>query len=180
MLFIQTLSQLCTFDYGTKAVKLYNAPWYVQDKPRFEYRGLLLGEWSLQLSDILSFSSMQDFLKLNFIITCFADTSRHYLPIEIIKQVIESMSYAKLVRYANLMLPLFLQIIVFSFFFPDLSILMIAFSRMSSTGTSQMKSHFHSKSQVSQICGKGHIQNGSDIPQTMLLKLLSKFHFLTS
>ncbi|KAH6762676.1 beta-hexosaminidase 1 [Perilla frutescens var. hirtella] len=63
---LETLSQLCAFDYGTKTVKLYNAPWYVQDKPRFEYRGLLL------------------------------DTSRHYLPIEIIKQVIESMSYAKL------------------------------------------------------------------------------------
>ncbi|XP_047951326.1 beta-hexosaminidase 1-like isoform X2 [Salvia hispanica] len=63
---LETLSQLCAFDYGTKTVKLYNAPWYIQDKPRFEYRGLLL------------------------------DTSRHYLPIEIIKQVIESMSFAKL------------------------------------------------------------------------------------
>ncbi|KAG6393468.1 hypothetical protein SASPL_147710 [Salvia splendens] len=63
---LETLSQLCSFDYGTKTVKLYNAPWYIQDKPRFEYRGLLL------------------------------DTSRHYLPIEIMKQVIESMSYAKL------------------------------------------------------------------------------------
>ncbi|KAL1535613.1 Beta-hexosaminidase 1 [Salvia divinorum] len=63
---LETLSQLCAFDYGTKTVKLYNAPWYIQDKPRFEYRGLLL------------------------------DTSRHYLPIEIMKQVIESMSYAKL------------------------------------------------------------------------------------
>ncbi|CAA0819910.1 Beta-hexosaminidase 1 [Striga hermonthica] len=63
---LETLSQLCTFDYGTKTVKLYNAPWYVRDKPRFIYRGLLL------------------------------DTSRHYLPIEVIKQVIESMSYAKL------------------------------------------------------------------------------------
>ncbi|KAK6120677.1 hypothetical protein DH2020_045575 [Rehmannia glutinosa] len=63
---LETLSQLCAFDYGTKTVKLYNAPWYVQDKPRFIYRGLML------------------------------DTSRHYLPIEVIKQVIESMSYAKL------------------------------------------------------------------------------------
>ncbi|PIN07941.1 Beta-N-acetylhexosaminidase [Handroanthus impetiginosus] len=63
---LETLSQLCAFDYGTKTVKLFNAPWYIQDKPRFKYRGLLI------------------------------DTSRHYLPIEIIKQVIESMSYAKL------------------------------------------------------------------------------------
>ncbi|KAL8551974.1 hypothetical protein ACS0TY_000866 [Phlomoides rotata] len=63
---LETLSQLCDFHYGTKTVKLYNAPWYIQDKPRFKYRGLML------------------------------DTSRHYLPIEIIKQVIDSMSYAKL------------------------------------------------------------------------------------
>ncbi|KAL2555808.1 Beta-hexosaminidase 1 [Forsythia ovata] len=63
---LETLSQLCAFDYGTKTVQVYKAPWFIQDKPRFEYRGLLL------------------------------DTSRHYLPIDIIKQVIESMSYAKL------------------------------------------------------------------------------------
>lgn len=31
----------------------------------------------------------------------FADTSRHYLPVDVIKQVIESMSYAKLVRYVT-------------------------------------------------------------------------------
>lgn len=30
-----------------------------------------------------------------------ADTSRHYLPVDIIKQVIESMSYAKLVRHVT-------------------------------------------------------------------------------
>ncbi|XP_073293188.1 beta-hexosaminidase 1 [Primulina huaijiensis] len=63
---LETLSQLCDFDYETKDIELYQAPWYIQDKPRFTYRGLLL------------------------------DTSRHYLPIEIIKQAIDSMSYAKL------------------------------------------------------------------------------------
>ncbi|KAL8539050.1 hypothetical protein ACS0TY_000879 [Phlomoides rotata] len=63
---LETLSQLCDFHYGTKTVRLYNAPWFIQDNPRFKYRGLLL------------------------------DTSRHFMPIEIIKQVIESMSYAKL------------------------------------------------------------------------------------
>uniref|UniRef100_A0A5B6Z2A4 Beta-hexosaminidase n=1 Tax=Davidia involucrata TaxID=16924 RepID=A0A5B6Z2A4_DAVIN len=63
---LETFSQLCTFDYETKTVQVYKAPWYIQDKPRFVYRGLLL------------------------------DTSRHYEPIDVIKQIIESMSYAKL------------------------------------------------------------------------------------
>ncbi|MCD9639334.1 Beta-hexosaminidase 1 [Datura stramonium] len=63
---LETMSQLCIFDYGVKTVQIHKAPWFIQDKPRFAYRGLLL------------------------------DTSRHYLPIEIIKQIVESMSYAKL------------------------------------------------------------------------------------
>lgn len=63
---LETFSQLCVFDYGTKLVQIYKAPWYIQDKPRFSYRGLML------------------------------DTSRHYLPIEVIKQTIDAMSYAKL------------------------------------------------------------------------------------
>ncbi|XP_060212628.1 beta-hexosaminidase 1 [Lycium barbarum] len=63
---LETMSQLCTFDYGVKTVQIHKAPWFIQDEPRFAYRGLML------------------------------DTSRHYLPIEIIKQIIESMSYAKL------------------------------------------------------------------------------------
>ncbi|XP_019151420.1 PREDICTED: beta-hexosaminidase 1 [Ipomoea nil] len=63
---LETMSQLCVFDYVTKDVQVHNAPWLINDKPRFKYRGLML------------------------------DTSRHYLPVEIIKQVIESMSYAKL------------------------------------------------------------------------------------
>ncbi|XP_019452564.1 PREDICTED: beta-hexosaminidase 1-like [Lupinus angustifolius] len=63
---LETFSQLCSFDYTTKTVQIYKAPWSIRDKPRFAYRGLLL------------------------------DTSRHYLPIDVIKQIIESMSYAKL------------------------------------------------------------------------------------
>ncbi|XP_019427073.1 PREDICTED: beta-hexosaminidase 1-like [Lupinus angustifolius] len=59
-------SQLCSFDYTTKTVQIYKAPWSIRDKPRFAYLGLLL------------------------------DTSRHYFPIDVIKQIIESMSYAKL------------------------------------------------------------------------------------
>ncbi|XP_052205168.1 beta-hexosaminidase 1 [Diospyros lotus] len=63
---LETFSQLCAYDYVTKTVQVYKAPWYIHDTPRFAYRGLLL------------------------------DTSRHYLPVNIIKQIIESMSYAKL------------------------------------------------------------------------------------
>ncbi|CAM8962042.1 unnamed protein product [Rhodiola kirilowii] len=63
---LETFSQLCAFDYITKSVQVYKAPWFIQDQPRFAYRGLML------------------------------DTSRHYLPIDVIKQVIESMSYSKL------------------------------------------------------------------------------------
>ena len=63
---LETFSQLCAYDYVTKNVQVYKAPWYIRDRPRFAYRGLLL------------------------------DTSRHYLPITVIKQVIESMSYVKL------------------------------------------------------------------------------------
>nr|XP_010937791.3 LOW QUALITY PROTEIN: beta-hexosaminidase 1 [Elaeis guineensis] len=63
---LETFSQLCIFNYETKTVEVYNAPWYIQDEPRFAFRGLLL------------------------------DTSRHYLPVSVIKQVIDSMSYAKM------------------------------------------------------------------------------------
>ncbi|MQM13692.1 hypothetical protein Taro_046615 [Colocasia esculenta] len=63
---LETFSQLCIFNYKTKLVEVHKAPWYIQDEPRFTYRGLML------------------------------DTSRHYIPVNVIKQVIESMSYAKL------------------------------------------------------------------------------------
>lgn len=63
---LETFSQLCSFDYSTKTVQIYKAPWSIQGKPRFPFHGLIL------------------------------DTSRHYLPVNVIKQIIESMSYAKL------------------------------------------------------------------------------------
>ncbi|CAA7041411.1 unnamed protein product [Microthlaspi erraticum] len=63
---LETFSQLCAFDYSTKSVQIYKAPWFIQDKPRFAYRGLLI------------------------------DTSRHFLPVDVIKQIVESMSFAKL------------------------------------------------------------------------------------
>ncbi|KAK8514866.1 hypothetical protein V6N12_001033 [Hibiscus sabdariffa] len=39
---LETFSQLCAFDYTTKSVQISRAPWYIKDKPRFAYRGLLL------------------------------------------------------------------------------------------------------------------------------------------
>ncbi|GAB2276657.1 Beta-hexosaminidase 1 [Dionaea muscipula] len=63
---LETFSQLCVFDFGSKSVQIVKAPWNIRDEPRFTYRGLLV------------------------------DTSRHYLPVDVLKHIIESMSYAKL------------------------------------------------------------------------------------
>ncbi|KAK4799654.1 hypothetical protein SAY86_025019 [Trapa natans] len=63
---LETFSQLCTFDYASKTVLIHNIPWNIQDEPRFKYRGLLL------------------------------DTSRHYFPVDVIKHILESMTFAKL------------------------------------------------------------------------------------
>ncbi|KAK3028812.1 hypothetical protein RJ639_038639 [Escallonia herrerae] len=50
---LETFSQLCTFDYETKTVKVYKAPWYIKDKPRFAYRGLLLVSHSLRKCSVI-------------------------------------------------------------------------------------------------------------------------------
>ncbi|XP_073000288.1 beta-hexosaminidase 3 [Typha latifolia] len=63
---LQTFSQLCHFNFTTKVLELHAAPWTIFDLPRFPYRGLLI------------------------------DTSRHYLPLPIIKGVIDAMTYSKL------------------------------------------------------------------------------------
>uniref|UniRef100_A0A803QMT3 Beta-hexosaminidase n=1 Tax=Cannabis sativa TaxID=3483 RepID=A0A803QMT3_CANSA len=64
--YLKTFSQLCRFNYITKTVEVNRVPWTIIDEPRFSYRGLLI------------------------------DTSRHYLPLPVIKSVIDSMAYAKL------------------------------------------------------------------------------------
>ncbi|KAK8476519.1 hypothetical protein V6N11_069425 [Hibiscus sabdariffa] len=63
---LQTFSQLCYFSIGRRVLEVNMSPWTIIDQPRFPFRGLLI------------------------------DTSRHYLPMAVIKKVIDSMSYAKL------------------------------------------------------------------------------------
>ncbi|KAH9622782.1 hypothetical protein KSS87_007378 [Heliosperma pusillum] len=63
---LQTFSQLCQYNTRNRLVEIRLAPWTVIDEPRFPYRGLLI------------------------------DTARHYLPLPVIKNVIDSMAYAKL------------------------------------------------------------------------------------
>lgn len=63
---LQTFSQLCYFNFTAKAVEVRQVPWMILDQPRFSYRGLLI------------------------------DTARHYLPLPVIKKVIDSMTYSKL------------------------------------------------------------------------------------
>ncbi|KAJ8450558.1 hypothetical protein Cgig2_020195 [Carnegiea gigantea] len=65
---LQTFSQLCNYNFKTRLIEVGLVPWTIVDGPRFPYRGLLI------------------------------DTSRHYLPLPVIKNVIDSMTYAKLVR----------------------------------------------------------------------------------
>lgn len=62
----QTFSQLCSFNFASRVLEVHMSPWTIIDQPRFSFRGLLI------------------------------DTARHFLPLPVIKKVIDSMSYAKL------------------------------------------------------------------------------------
>ncbi|KAG5532761.1 hypothetical protein RHGRI_027160 [Rhododendron griersonianum] len=65
---LQTFSQVCHFNFTTRLIEVRQAPWDISDQPRFSYRGLLI------------------------------DTARHYQPLPMIKKVVDSMSYAKLIH----------------------------------------------------------------------------------
>jgi hexosaminidase len=63
---LETLSQLIYYDFDMGRYRLDAAPWHIDDKPRFTHRGLLL------------------------------DTARHFQPVSAIKQLIDSLSFAKM------------------------------------------------------------------------------------
>ncbi|XP_042038795.1 beta-hexosaminidase 3-like isoform X1 [Salvia splendens] len=63
---LETFSQVCHYNISSRGIQVHQVPWTIVDQPRFSYRGLLI------------------------------DTSRHYLPVLVIKKVIDSMAYAKL------------------------------------------------------------------------------------
>ncbi|XP_065845351.1 uncharacterized protein [Oscarella lobularis] len=63
---LETFSQLVTYNFAENAYEIHNASWFIEDEPRFQHRGLLI------------------------------DTSRHFEPLRVIRNVLDSMSYAKL------------------------------------------------------------------------------------
>ncbi|PIN10376.1 Beta-N-acetylhexosaminidase [Handroanthus impetiginosus] len=63
---LETFSQLCHYNFSSRGIQVHQVPWTIVDQPRFSYRGLLI------------------------------DTASHYLPLPVIKKVIDSMTYAKL------------------------------------------------------------------------------------
>lgn len=63
---METFSQLVALKFADHTYELAGAPWTITDAPRFSHRGLLV------------------------------DTARHFEPVETLRTVIESMTYAKL------------------------------------------------------------------------------------
>lgn len=63
---LETLSQLITFNSATESYEVTGAPWVITDAPRFPHRGLMI------------------------------DTSRHYLTPRALRDIIDSLPYAKL------------------------------------------------------------------------------------
>jgi hexosaminidase len=62
---LETLSQLMQFSFETESYFIRDAPWSIFDFPRFPHRGIMI------------------------------DSSRHFEPVETIKGVIDSLTYAK-------------------------------------------------------------------------------------
>lgn len=63
---LQTLSQLIVFDFDSQLYQIAGAPWNIQDAPRFKHREVLV------------------------------DSSRHFEPVQTLKNLIDSLTYAKI------------------------------------------------------------------------------------
>jgi hexosaminidase len=63
---LETLSQMMQYSFDNETYYIGSCPWWITDYPRFPHRGLLI------------------------------DSSRHFEPIQTIKNVIDSITYAKL------------------------------------------------------------------------------------
>jgi len=63
---LQTLSQLIVFNFDTQTYGIDQAPWHVADAPRFKHREVLV------------------------------DSSRHFEPVQTLKNLIDSLTYAKI------------------------------------------------------------------------------------
>lgn len=63
---LESFSQLVVFDFDTSSYFIHNAPWSISDSPRFPHRGLMV------------------------------DTARHFQSLSAIRQIIDSLTYAKL------------------------------------------------------------------------------------
>ena len=107
-------------------------------------------------------------------IACIADTSRHYLPVDVIKQVIDSMSFSKLVILPSSGLCLL------SYHYQNSLVLKpgVLSSRTFFIGISLMNNPFHWRCQHIQTFGKVHTPNGSATPwkMHMILSSMSLYH----
>jgi hexosaminidase len=63
---LETLSQLVVFDFNSASYSLAGAPWKIDDAPRFPHRGLMI------------------------------DSSRHFLPLSVIRKLLDSLPYTKM------------------------------------------------------------------------------------
>ena len=63
---LETFSQMVVFDFDTGLYTIPQAPWAINDAPRFPHRGLMI------------------------------DTARHFEPVAAIKGIVDSLPYAKL------------------------------------------------------------------------------------
>jgi len=63
---LETFAQLVTFNFDTRSSQIEGVPLLINDQPRFAHRGLMV------------------------------DTARHFLPLAVLRQIVDSLPYAKL------------------------------------------------------------------------------------